>query len=281
MNIVLISTSNVGAGRSKALDRMLTSVAQAALLRPDVPIMLLLLLQESSSDPRSFQKLPAFVDVLAIPDRFSLSAARNILLSRACARGVIGLETIIGFPDDDCWYPQGTLELIADQFTRSRHLDLWFCRYASNPVAASEACAFAKPARVRDVVRQASSNTIFVRGKIIQLGVAFDEELGLGTPAAGAEDIEFALRAHFLSRQTAYFDAPIVGHRDKNVALRAKYYRGGLVAIARHARHRRSVVGELARKVGVGAWLTLRGEMPLASYRSALGAGASAWINGP
>lgn len=275
MNIVLISTSNVGAGRSVALGRMLKSVA-AALPRLDMQIVHLLLLQKSSADPRSFQDMPVFVDVSAIPEQVSLSAARNVLLSRAFARGFIGPETMVGFPDDDCWYPGGALEHIADQFRHSPQLDLWFCRYASNPVAVGEAGAEV-PALARHVVRNASSNTTFVRGRVIQSGMTFDEQLGVGTPIGGAEDTEFALRAYFLSRQKRYLDAAIVGHRDKNSALRAKYYPGGLVAIARHARRNPRVTGELVRKVGVGAWLTLTGELPFAGYCGALAAGANAW----
>jgi hypothetical protein len=109
---------------------------------------------------------------------------------------------------------------------------------------------------------------------------AFDEQLGVGTPVGGAEDTEFALCAYFLGTQAMYFDAAVVGHRDKSAELRARYYRGGLVAIATHARKKkRGVVVELIRKVAVGAWLTLRGELAPAKYIDDLAAGANAWLS--
>jgi hypothetical protein len=74
-----------------------------------------------------------------------------------------------------------------------------------------------------------------------------------------------------------YLDAAIVGHRDKNPRLRARYYRGGLIAIAAHARQQSGVVIELMRKVAVGGWLILRGELSFAGYLGALAAGFDAW----
>jgi hypothetical protein len=78
-------------------------------------------------------------------------------------------------------------------------------------------------------------------------------------------------------RQSRYVDRVLIGHRDKNAAIRAKYYQGGLMAIARHARRQHHVTGELCREIGVGAWLTLRGELSFSGYRGALRAGAKAW----
>lgn len=279
MNVVLVSTSNVAAGRSEALDRMLESVTDTVARRPDIPIVLLLLLQECAAGPDASRTFPAFVDVTAVPHRMSLSAARNNLLSRALSRGLIAPATVIGFPDDDCWYPQGTLDYVMDQFARNPALDLWFCRYSRNPVAASSTRAVSKPARARDVIRQASSNTMFTRGHIVQSGALFDERLGVGTPAGGAEDTEFALRAYIAGGPSLYLDAPVVGHRDKNPQLRARYYRGGLLVIARHARRRKAVAVELVRKIAVGGWLTLRRELSFAEFLAALSAAFGAWRN--
>lgn len=275
MDFVLITTSNASAGRSDELQRMLDSVVRTARSRPDLPITLLLLLQDVPSDRTPLGAFPDFVDVSRVPNRLSLSAARNILLKRAASRGLIGPDTVVGFPDDDCWYPDGVLARVAAEFERAPQLDLWFCRYASRPTAADEAPA--RRARTREVIRQASSNTMFVRGRALRSGLLFDEELGVGTPAGSAEDTEFALRVHLLRRQTRYADQALIGHRDKNAAMRARYYRGGLVAIARHARRRHRVAGELCRKIGVGAWLTLRGDLSFTSYRGALLAGVKAW----
>lgn len=280
MNLVLISTSSIGAGRSQALDRMLASVTSTAARRPDLSIALLLLLQECSAGLVSSQQFPAFVDVSSVPHQKSLSAARNILLSRARSRGLVRSRTVVGFPDDDCWYPQGTIGYIMDQFSQIPSLDLWFCRDSANPVSAADIGVASKPAHVRDVIRLASSNTMFVSGRVIEFGVSFDEELGVGTPVGGAEDTEFALRAHILATRTMHFDAAAVGHRDFNPQFRAKYYRGGLIAIARHAHEKEGVTTELMRKIAVGCWLLLRRDLSLAAFLGALSDAFSAWRTG-
>lgn len=279
MSIVLITTSNVSGARSEALDRMLTSVARASSRRPDLSITLLLLLQKCPADLVSSRGFPAFADVSSVPHQLPVSAARNVLLSRALSRGLIEPTTVVGFPDDDCWYPRDTLEYVADQFSRVLELDLWLCRYSSNPILVTDSNMSSRPANARDVIRAASANTIFVRGRIIRSGISFDEELGLGT-LIGGEDTEFALRAHILGMQTMYLDAAVVGHRDKNSQLRAKYYRGGLIAIARHSQQGGSIVIELIRKIAVGGWLMLRGELSFAGFLGALSAAFSAWRTG-
>lgn len=277
MDLVLISTSNVSAGRSEALDRMLMTVARTASSRPDISINVMLLLQEAPADLGCAHSFPEFVATASIPYQTSLSAARNILLSQAFSRGLIRPGTVVGFPDDDCWYPQGTLEYIVDQFSHTPGLDLWFCRYSADPVSTAEVEVAPKPARARDVIRDASSNTMFVRGRVIEAGVSFDEKLGVGTPIGGAEDTEFALYAHILGTQTMRLDAAVVGHRDKSPQLRVRYYQGGLIAIAKHVHKHQGVSIELMRKIGVGGWLVLRRELSLAGFVDALSAAFSAW----
>jgi hypothetical protein len=277
MSIVLISTTDVDSGRSQVLDRMLMSVAQAASKRPGLSIVSLLLLQRCQADRVPALGLPSFVHALSMPDRTSLSAARNILLLQAVSRGLIRPMSVVGFPDDDCWYPSGTLECIADLFVQEPELDLWFTRYSSAPRSMIETHIGSRPASVRDLIRNASSNTLFVRGKVILSGVLFDEGLGVGTPIGGAEDMEFALRARGLCDRAMYLDASVVGHRDKNAELRAKYYAGGLIAIARHARRQGSILVELMRKIAVGGWLALTGELSFTAFFRALSAAFHAW----
>jgi hypothetical protein len=184
---------------------------------------------------------------------------------------MIDAETIVGFPDDDCWYPRGTLELIARSFAMSPQLGLWFCKYSSNPVPAGEAKRAMGVASPRDVIREASSNTMFVRGRVLASAPAFDETLGIGTINGGGEDTEFALRAYLSSRQAFYLPAPVIGHRDKTPQLRPKYWRGGLIALARHARQPR-IGFELARKLAVGLWLVGTRQLPVAAFRTGVSA---------
>lgn len=275
MNLVLISTSDVDAGRIDLLERMLRSVEDAAAnLQPHASIKLLLLLQKCP-EYRYWtisKTLPSFVQAVPVSEALSLSAARNLLLAYASSNGLIDSNTIVGFPDDDCWYPRGTLELIVRSFAQSPQLGLWFCRYSSRPACAAEAKRVMRIATPRDVIREASSNTMFVRGRVLREDAAFDETLGVGTVNGGGEDTEFALRAYLSSEHAFYLPAPVIGHRDKTPELKPKYYRGGLIALARHARQQPRIEFELARKLAVGLWLVGTRQLPAAAFRNAIAA---------
>jgi hypothetical protein len=253
---------------------MIRSVEDAAHLNPRLSIKVALLLQRC---PEYLywtlsQKLPSFVQALPVSHALSLSAARNYLLSHIVAGGLIESDTVDGFPDDDCWYPAGTLDFVAQSFAQMPSLDLWFCRYASLPVSLARTEAEPRKATPREVVRYASSNTMFVRGRILQAGMAFDESLGVGTPNGGGEDTEFALRAYLASRRSIYFPAPVVGHRDNIPQLRPKYYRGGLIALARHAPREPRIGFELIRKLAVGLWLVGTRQLAITTFSKAVAA---------
>lgn len=272
MNVVLISTSDVSQGRSDSLNRLLHAVERVATRRPDFSIVLLLLLQKCPDELfRSVSEpFPSFVESTATGRQISLSAARNTLLIRASSIGLIDDATVVGFPDDDCWYPEDTLEYIVDAFGHNPQLDLWFCRYASRPHTPAESGVAPAVARARDVIRQASSNTMFLSGAVLKSSGSFDEALGVGTFNGGGEDTEFALRAYLRGRQSVYFPSEIIGHRDNTPHLRRKYYRGALIAIARHAKREPWVGVELVRKLLVGIWLVVSGQLSLASYTEAV-----------
>jgi GT2 family glycosyltransferase len=205
---------------------------------------------------------------ISIPNIISLSAARNMLLREAERSGDLKAAEVIAYPDDDCWYPAETLRTIAGRFRASGDLDFLFCRYASTPALAGTEAGAIISARARHVVRNASSNTIFIRGDVVRAIGCFDEMLGVGTPNNGGEDVEYALRAYLQARRTEFVDAEIVGHRDRDSSLRAKYYRGALLAIRRHALQDTGVAWEYVRKVAIGLVLMLRGEVRLGEFIS-------------
>lgn len=268
-DVVLISTTDIANSRSGMLERMLASVAREREGIPHSSCTVVLLLQNCS--PERLQtirtKLPAFALAFAVPDRVSLSAARNLVINRIAA-GRIGGETVVGFPDDDCWYPPGSLAFILRQFAENPKLDLWFCRYAASPRSASDEVP-TRQATVHDVVRNASSNTIFVRGAVLRDVSSFDEDLGVGTPNLGGEDLDFAMRAHAVSRLSWFHDQAAIGHRDKLQYLRATYYRGSLLVLARYARQNAATTGEYIRKIAIGFYLVLRRELTIGAFLKA------------
>ncbi|HWM46405.1 MAG TPA: hypothetical protein VNR11_05760 [Xanthobacteraceae bacterium] len=272
-DIVLISTTDTANGRPEVLARMLASLTRELERLPGSRCILALLLQNCPKERLiSLQaSLPPFVLACATPGRISLSAARNLLFERIRDEH-IEPDTVVGFPDDDCWYPDGALAFIVRQFAEQSPLDLWFCRYAASPSASAGAPL--RRASVRDVVRNASSNTMFVRGRVLTRMARrddsqFDEALGVGTPNLGGEDLDFALRAHAAARLSFFCDRALIGHRDKLQHLRATYYRGSLMVLARYALQNMDAAAEYARKVAIGLYLVLRRELPLRAFISA------------
>ena len=274
MKLVLVSTSNVEADRLIMLERMVRSIEHAAsVFGPRVSIRILLLLQKCP-EYRYWalsRSLPSFVQAIPSTDTVSLSAARNLLLSYARSNGMIDSATVVGFPDDDCWYPPGVLSEVMGAFAARPRLGLWFSKYSSAPVPISYAEG-TRLASARDVVREASSNTMFVRGRVLQSDPVFDETLGVGTVNGGGEDTEFALRAYLSCNQSLYVPEAVIGHRDKFPQLRPKYYRGGLIALARHASQQPRIGFEFARKLAVGVWLVGTRQLPASAFGKAVSA---------
>ena len=257
-------------GRGEVRDRMLQSLVESQRAPGERRIDLRLLLQScDSGELAAFAATaPEFVRPVAVAGRVSLSIARNMLLRRLIAEQSIGPDALVAFPDDDCWYPAGFLSQVVALFARDSALDFWFCRYASQPIQASIAAAEPASARMGEIARNASSNTIFLRGRVVTAIGEFDEALGVGTPLGGAEDLDYALRARRAARKTAYCDAALVGHRDKSPNVRARYYTSSLVVLARHAGNGAS--SEFLRKIAVGAYLMARRELRIRDFAKAL-----------
>jgi len=271
MNIVLISTCNMR-GRTDLVERMLASVDRANAALGGERIRLYLLVQECSAEEfANFRNNTSqFVHLDQSPKRLSLSAARNRLMKHVLNHPLQWERTVIGFPDDDAWYPAGTLEAVVSTFKANKHLQFWFCRYASSPVRwEQQTIPKCRRPSLTEAIRRASSNTIFLRGDLAKTINVFDETLGVGTPNGSGEDTDVAIRAFALASDVAYCDAPLIGHRDFVPALRGKYYRGGLITLARYVGVVDGIYFEFLRKLAVGAYLTLRREITAKNYLSA------------
>ena len=251
--ILFITTTDAAGGRSHSLERLLSSI-EGALARADW--QMLLLVQRSSSGAEIADRMPANVEVGTIPRSVSASRARNLLIQRAHERGLLAEVPLVAFPDDDCWYPDGSLLRILKLFRIDAALDFWFCRYASAPQSPGRDLSLDMTSpSVFQVAARASSNTIFLRSRILERIGGFDEELGLGTENNGGEDTDYALRAFRQSRKCSFVDRALIGHRDHHPNLRSRYFRGSLIAIARHTAVRPASVLLLLRKLAVGGFL--------------------------
>ncbi|HYE35022.1 hypothetical protein [Methylocaldum sp.] len=283
VDALLFTTTDSVGGRADELERMIRSV-ERAVATSDLRIVQYLLLQRHGPD-RPLPKMPDYIRVTAIPERVSLSKARNILMDLARKDGMFERSLMIAFPDDDAWYPEGTLEGMLALFAGDASLDLAICRYSSSPSPLSALprdLRAARPVSVGKLVANASSNTIFMRAaRAAQIG-DFDESLGVGASINGGEDLDFALRAYVASGEKAvWIDAPVVGHRDPLKSLRAHYYAGSLYAIFRSAVSSRTIALQAARKVLVGIYLLLRRELALPDFSRALQLARQAGGNEP
>jgi len=265
-DVVLFTTTDAQGNRGAELARLLASVAAAQ--RPGLDIVHFLLVQRGTCESLGVD-LPPFVKARAIDGRVSLSRARNLLLAEAIATGALDGSLFVAFPDDDAWYPEGLLAGIAGRFRSDATLDVVASRYGSSPTA----LATIAPGRWVDrpsagrFIATVSSNSMFVRSeRAAEVGM-FDERLGLGAMLNGGEDLDYALRALTGSRGHAgLLDAPVVGHRDREPWVRSRYFAGSLAAILRSAGRRPTLAVHGGRKLAVGVYLVLRGELTPSAY---------------
>jgi hypothetical protein len=272
--LLFITTTDAGGGRATDLTRLLSSI-EASLAGRDW--RMLLLVQRASPDSSLGLAVPSKVQVETIPHRISLSRARNRLLNLARQTGLLSRSALVAFPDDDCWYPEGALERILNLFRIDQGLDFWFCSYASAPVAPLRALSMdTKPPSVFSVAAKASSNTVFLRSRIVERIGGFDEDLGIGTANNGGEDTDYALRAFAAARKSRFVDQHLIGHRDHAPHLKAHYFRGSLIAIARHTAKQPASVTLLLRKLLVGSILVATRRMAAREFVTALKAAFAA-----
>ncbi|HTN96101.1 MAG TPA: glycosyltransferase family A protein, partial [Nordella sp.] len=186
--ILFITTTDASGGRSADLERLLASISDGLTGRD---WRMLLLVQRLAPGADLPGDIPENVQVETIPDRVSLSHARNLMLRKAREQGLLARAPLIAFPDDDCWYPAGSLERILNLFRIDQALDFWFCGYASAPASPQRALSMdMKPPSAFVVAAKASSNTIILRSRIAEKIGGFDEELGVGTHNNGGEDTD-------------------------------------------------------------------------------------------
>lgn len=281
MKILLISTVDVGSPRMVLFNRMVQSIGNSVETLPDDVLTLCILLQNCSENRLTALRadMPPFVECSSIDRLVPLSVARNLVLRPKLISAGVDADTVVAFPDDDAWYPLKFLAGVISLFRNHADLDFWFCRYGAAPCDRDWNIAGLVAASRHAVVRKSSSNTMFLRGSVVTSIGAFDERLGLGTPLGSAEDVDYGLRAFNAARLSVLDDKILVGHRDKMPGLRSKYYPGSLFVLARHARD--GGVTEFLRKLAIGLYLVILGELSLVRYLSALRAAHAAFDQAP
>lgn len=137
-----------------------------------------------------------------------LSRARNLGLRHA--KG-----TLVGFPDDDCWYPPGLLSRVCDFFATRPEVDVLTGRFCDEDGLEARAWPRTELLVNRfNVWRAAISISIFMRTDVAQRVGRFDETLGIGsgTRWGAGEETDYLLRALAQGATIVYRPEIVLGH---------------------------------------------------------------------
>jgi hypothetical protein len=269
MHLLLMTTTDMRSDRKADFARMIASVADS--VPHGCTVHHIMMLQRSTEQQRvaTATAIPYPATVLAIPDRVSLSAARNVMLAHARESGLLQPDTLVGFPDDDCWYTPGFLSGLVAEFERSADLGLLITRVSLTPSPAWHREKM-RSATSTDVLRRSTSNSIFLRGNAVIAIGDFDPSLGLGTPNVSGEDTDYALRAFFHSPKTIYVDLDMVGHREPDLESVTKYFGGNMLVASRYALRSPMLFLEYVRKFAVGGYLVMRRRLRMGDFITAI-----------
>lgn len=282
---LLVTTSDISSGRSDDLNRLISSI-QEAIDSDGIKVLHYLLLQRFSDDIQ-IGEFPDFVKVYKINNRISLSKARNFLLSEIFSDGVLGDASVVGFPDDDAWYPKYALNFVTRDIliAKSDSIDVFACRYSSTPnsLTAVEEGIFQFDYSLSNYISCASSNTLFLKSSLVEEIGWFDERLGVGADINGGEDLDYALRAAVIcGNKIASSRMHLIGHRDRLKWVRSRYFSGSLFALTRSAKYSPRIMLQMFRKILVGLYFVSNREMSLSDWFSgAKIALSSAWGSNP
>jgi GT2 family glycosyltransferase len=172
-----------------------------------------LIVVDQNGDDRLASILSGFehaFPILHLRSELGLSRARNVGLQHASAM-------IVGFPDDDCWYPAGLLERVARFFaTHSKHggLSGRAVDETGRP-SGGQWDRHAGPVTRFNVWKRTCAYTVFLRRSAVEATGQFDEALGLGPAVSwpAAEDLDYVLRGVQRGVSVYYDPTLLVHHR--------------------------------------------------------------------
>jgi GT2 family glycosyltransferase len=195
-------------GRSDEIRQLLDSIALQDYREVEVVVV------DQNTDDRLVPVLQAYEPLFPIVHLRSLpglSRARNVGMASATG-------CIIGFPDDDAWYPAGTLAHVASLFDEGPDIAAYtgLCVDEHGNISAggnglTETCG---DVNRNNVWRCGVSTSIFIRTSAAKAIGHFDEKLGLGsgTPFQSGEETDFLLRAISLDYKVRFRRDLLIHH---------------------------------------------------------------------
>lgn len=218
-----------------------------------------------------FALLPGDIPRTSLRSPKGLSRARNVGL--AAARG-----GIVGFPDDDAWYPATLVDTLAQLFRREAGLDMLtgVTRDADGALSNGTFLEAAADLDAANVWNAGNSNSIFVRRAPALAVKGFDETLGAGsgTPFGSGEETDLLLRL-LAAGHRGRFLPDLVVHHDQvdqriapSVLRRAQLYAQGYGRVLRlHGYSRGFVAWRVGRSLAAAALAGGRGRLAEAQRR--------------
>lgn len=182
-------------------------------------------------------------------DRPSLSGARNLGITHASG-------TIIGFPDDDCWYEADTVEHICHAFLATPQLEGVIARWqeqSHNRPGGPATGTLSLDAWRRFRGGDASSISLFFRRELFDRLGGFDERFGVGKWYGAAEETDFLLRALASGARLDHCPTATVHH------LFPPVQQDSLVRFCQSARQRARGTGAIYAKHHLDSYVILRG----------------------
>jgi glycosyltransferase involved in cell wall biosynthesis len=194
------------------------------------------------------------LEVVRLRSQRGLSRARNEALPHLSA-------DLVAFPDDDCTYPEGLLELVAARFSTDAGLDGLTGR-AEDASGHTSSSWKTDSAVLTDgnLWNRAISFTIFLRRELVERVGAFDVQLGLGSgePWSSGEEIDYLVRAVRSGARIEYDPSLVVRHDMRPDDERIGFRDGASIGylLRKHRYPARTVARMLTRPVG-GALVSL------------------------
>lgn len=189
-----------------------------------------LIVVDQNKDDRLVPILKYYINSFSI---VHLRSEKGVCKGRNVGLAHAGGE-LVGFPDDDCWYPSGLLQRVADEF---EHIP--FDGLSIRAINQDGHALFGNREAVRKAGLMDAYNiwirmmtyTLFVRRQITTVVKGFDEQLGPGAPTLyqAGDETEYALRMLEAGFQIYYNPEITVYHPDaRNVqsdeAIRKAYF---------------------------------------------------------
>lgn len=194
-------------GRVDTLNRLLSSLEASTTVPAEVIIV------DQNSDRRVKRVVTQYetrgLPILHLRSERGLSRARNVGLKAATSE-------IIGFPDDDCWYPPELLSKVCAYFAENGDVDILSMPTVDGNQKPSLSPCLESEAEIGrgNVWYCGNSNGIFVRSTVIRAPLLFDEQIGVGsgTPFGSGEETDFMLSALTHGFKGKFSPIVAVGH---------------------------------------------------------------------